>query len=135
LIGLNKKQLEGLPANIIGFSRTENVDELAAFYSVADVFVNPTYVDTFPTTNLEALACGTPVVTYNTGGSPESLDQETGMVIEKGDIAGLSEAVKLILDHGKNSYTEKCIARAQTLYNKEECYLRYLDLYKNLLSI
>lgn len=133
LIGLNKKQQEGLPANIIGISRTENVDELAAFYSAADVFVNPTYVDTFPTTNLEALACGTPVVTYNTGGSPESLDQETGMVVEKGDLTGLSEAVKSILDQGKKHYAEKCIARAQLLYNKEECYLKYLDLYKKML--
>ena len=63
LIGLNKKQQESLPANITGLSRTENVNELAAFYSTADVFVNPTYVDTFPTTNLEDLACGTPVIT------------------------------------------------------------------------
>ncbi|MHC1775892.1 MAG: glycosyltransferase [Lentimicrobium sp.] len=133
LIGLDKKQQEGLPANIIGLSRTENVDELAAFYSAADVFVNPTYVDTFPTTNLEALACGTPVVTYNTGGSPESVDQETGMVVEKGNLTGLSEAIKSVLDQGKNHYAEKCIARAQLLYNKDECYLKYLDLYKKML--
>jgi glycosyltransferase involved in cell wall biosynthesis len=134
LIGLNKKQQEGLPANIIGLSRTENVDELAAFYSAADVFVNPTYVDTFPTTNLEALACGTPVITYNTGGSPESLDQETGRVVEKGDLTGLSEAVKSVLDQGKNHFSEKCLARAQLLYNKEANYLKYLDLYRRMLA-
>jgi putative colanic acid biosynthesis glycosyltransferase len=134
LIGLNKKQQEGLPVNILGLSRTENVDELAAFYSAADIFVNPTYVDTFPTTNLEALACGTPVITYNTGGSPESLDRETGIVVEKGDLSGLSEAISSILDQGKRHFAKKCLARAQLFYNKEECYLKYLDLYKKMLA-
>jgi putative colanic acid biosynthesis glycosyltransferase len=134
LIGLNKKQQEGLPVNITGLSRTENIDELAAFYSAADVFVNPTYVDTFPTTNLEALACGTPVVTYNTGGSPESLDFETGMVVEKGDLSALFAAVDSILDQGKAIFTKKCLARAELLYNKESCYLKYLELYYRLLS-
>ncbi len=132
LIGLNKKQQEGLPANIIGLSRTENVGELAAFYSAADVFVNPTYADTFPTTNLESLACGTPVVTYNTGGSPESLNQVTGVIVEKGDLAGLSGAIHSILDQGKNKFTERCRERAQLLYNKEKCFLKYLDLYKEM---
>ena len=52
-------------------------------------FVNPTYEDNFPTTNIEALACGTPVITYDTGGSPEAVDKSTGFVVDKGDIAGI----------------------------------------------
>ena len=72
LIGLNKKQIEQLPTNIIGISRTENVQELVKWYSAADVFFNPTLEDNYPTTNLESIACGTPVITFNTGGSPES---------------------------------------------------------------
>lgn len=132
LIGLNEQQQEGLPANIIGLSRTESLGELAAFYSAADVFVNPTYADTFPTTNLEALASGTPVVTYNTGGSPEALNQVTGVIVEKGDLAGLSGAINSILDQGKNQFSERCHERAQLLYNKEKCFLEYLDLYKKM---
>ena len=134
LIGLNKKQQVGLPANIVGLSRTENVGELAAFYSAADVFVNPTYADTFPTTNLESLACGTPVITYNTGGSPESLDLETGAVVEKGDLAGLFNAIGSILDQDKRKFAESCRARAQLLYSKETCYIKYLNLYKGIRS-
>ena len=72
LIGLNKKQIKKLPSNIIGITRTENVEELVKWYSAAEVFFNPTLEDNYPTVNLEAIACGTPVVTFNTGGSPES---------------------------------------------------------------
>ena len=73
LVGLSEKQIKSLPEGIVGIRRTESVNQLAELYSLADVFVNPTYVDNFPTTNIEALACGTPVVTYNTGGSPEAV--------------------------------------------------------------
>ena len=86
LIGLNKKQIEQLPTNIIGISRTENVQELVKWYSAADVFFNPTLEDTYPTTNLEAIACGTPVITFNTGGSPESAFAGEDNIIEKKDI-------------------------------------------------
>ena len=72
LIGLNKKQIEQLPTSIIGISRTENVQELVKWYSAADIYFNPTLEDNYPTTNLESIACGTPVITFNTGGSPES---------------------------------------------------------------
>lgn len=75
VVGLTQDQLKGLPEGMTGICRTNNVDELIALYSVADVFFNPTYEDNYPTTNLEALACGTPVVTYDTGGSPESIEQ------------------------------------------------------------
>lgn len=72
LIGLSKKQIRKLPDNIIGIERTENVKELVKWYSVAEIYFNPTLEDNYPTANLEAIACGTSVVTFNTGGSPES---------------------------------------------------------------
>ncbi len=72
LIGLTEEQISGLPHNILGIRRTDNTAELAEWYSAAEVFINPTYEDNYPTTNLEAIACGTPVITYDTGGSPES---------------------------------------------------------------
>jgi glycosyltransferase involved in cell wall biosynthesis len=79
LVGLSRKQIEQLPDNILGIERTESVEGLAEIYSAGDVFLNPTYEDNFPTTNLEALACGTPVITYETGGSPEAIDESTGI--------------------------------------------------------
>ena len=93
MIGLNKKELKALPENIIGLERTESIEELAQWYSLAYVFVNPTTQDNFPTTNLEALACGTPVITYDTGGSPEAVDQFTGFVVEKGNVIKIVEKI------------------------------------------
>lgn len=72
LVGLTSKQKQALPENIIGITRTNNVNELRELYAMADVFINPTMEDNYPTTNIESIACGTPVITYETGGSAES---------------------------------------------------------------
>lgn len=73
LVGINEKQLKRLPDNIIGIPRTNSPTELAEIYTMADVFVNPTYEDNYPTVNLEAQACSTPVITYDTGGACETI--------------------------------------------------------------
>lgn len=93
LIGLNKKQIEQLPTNIIGISRTENVQELVKWYSAAALFFNPTLEDTYPTTNLEAIACGTPVITFNTGGSPESAYADEDKIVTN-DMNSIIKAIK-----------------------------------------
>jgi len=129
LLGLNQEQIERLPEGIIGIRRTENIEELVALYSVADVFVNPTWVDNFPTTNIEALACGTPVVTYNTGGSPEAVSDATGIVVRKGDVSELFDAVRIVIKKGKNAYKADCINRAVTMFDSKKRYQDYLDLY------
>lgn len=84
LIGLTEEQIKGLPTNILGIQRTNSTIELAQWYSAAEVFVNPTYEDNYPTTNLEAIACGTPVITYKTGGSWEIIPSQN--VAEKSDL-------------------------------------------------
>lgn len=94
LVGLDEKQLKNLPNNVIGIMRTDGQKELAGIYTAADVFVNLTYEDTYPTVNLEAKACGTPVITYRTGGSVESVDENN--IIEVGDISSLYEKIKNI---------------------------------------
>lgn len=134
LIGLNSKEIKLLPKEIIGISRTENTKELAQWYSLAEVFVNPTTQDNFPTTNLEALACGTPVITYNTGGSPESIDDGTGIVVEKGDIAGLRNAIKYFAKFDRQRLAEVCRNRAKKNYDKNSRYLDYLKIFENLIK-
>jgi len=134
LVGLNQQQIKSLPVGIIGIQRTENIQELAALYSTADVFVNPTWQDNFPTTNLEALACGTAVITYNTGGSPEAIDEATGFVIKKGNVQSLADAVNTVLENGKNHYRSNCRKRAEHLFNKNDRYGDYLKLYESLLT-
>jgi len=133
LVGLDNSQINRLPKNIIGFTKTENRQELVDLYSAADLFVNPTWEDNFPTTNLEALACGTPVVTYRTGGSIEAVSPETGFIVDKGDINSLVEIVRRIKVTGKLAYTESCRNRAVDFFSKNDRFAEYMDLYENLL--
>lgn len=93
LVGLSKKQIRGLPENIVGIERTESVQELVDLYSAADVFVNPTLEDNYPTTNLEAISCGTPVITYQTGGSPESA-LLYGTAVPRGDVTAVARLLR-----------------------------------------
>lgn len=95
LVGLTKKQIGQLSDNIIGIERTNSVRELAEIYTAADVFVNPTLEDNYPTTNIESIACGTPVITYETGGSPESAKM-FGISVPKNDIKQLISAIQNI---------------------------------------
>ena len=134
LIGLTKEQLKDLPDGIIGIERTNSVSELAEYYSSADVFVNPTYADSFPTVNMEALACGTPVITYRTGGSPEIIDDNTGIVIKQGDLDGLVEAINSISEKDKDLYKDASRHRAQKLFDKDMCFKEYLNLYEELID-
>ena len=124
LIGVSKRIKKKLPKNIIAIEHTNSIEELAEFYSVADVFVNLTLEDTFPTTNLEALSCGTPVITFNTGGSPESITEKCGRVIQKNEINRIPE---LVYELGNRQ--EECRKRA-IVFKKEERYKEYMKVYK-----
>lgn len=134
LIGLSAKEQNRLPSNILCLKRTKDQVELAELYSAADIFINPTYNDTFPTVNLEALACGTPVITYRTGGSPETIDEKTGVVVEKGNIQGLINAVDVVLNNGKEFYSKKCRERAELYFDKDSRFKDYIMLYENLMK-
>ena len=132
LVGLSQKQISELPSGIIGISRTANVHELAKLYSSASIFVNPTYADSFPTVNMEALACGTPVITYATGGSPEIIDSATGIVVPQGDIVKLVDAIQKMK---KSPFSAKaCRSRAESNYDKDKCFEKYIKLYMKLLK-
>ena len=122
-----------LPENVIHIERTQNQAELAELYTAADVYVNPTYEDNFPTVNLEALACGTPIVTYRTGGSPESVTDKTGVVVEKGDYEALKQAVMSVCERGKEFYTDACI-EASKQYDMNARFNDYVDFYEEILS-
>lgn len=132
LVGLKPEQVESLPKGIMGITRTESQQELAEYYSMADVFVNLTYLDTFPTVNLEALACGTPVITYETGGSPEAVDDKTGLVVKQGDLNGVVEAICSFKRNPLSSLN--CRERAEKLFDKDKCFEEYICLYNELLQ-
>ena len=131
LVGLTKKQIRSLPNGINGITRTTNIQELVQLYSDADVFINTTYSDNFPTVNLEALACGTPVITYRTGGSPEAVDEKTGIVVEQGDLNGIVSAIERLRESPLSS--EACRKRAEEHFDKDKCFMKYIKLYESLL--
>lgn len=134
LVGTNDEIDKLLPKNIISIQRTQNQKELAELYTAADVFVNATREDTYPTVNMEALACGTPVVTFRTGGSPEMVDESCGAVVDVNDVDALErvlrdmEAQKLVF-HGEN-----CLKRAEA-FEQFRCFERYVQLYSKVLQL
>ena len=130
LVGLSEKQIRQLPSGIIGIARTNNVQELARIYGMADLFVNPTLEEVLGLVNLEALACGTPVVTFNSGGSPECIDKECGLVVKRGDLPGLILAIEAVRKNGKKFYSALCQKRAKDLYDKNARFSEYIELYR-----
>lgn len=134
IVGLSEKQRRELPSSIKGITRTENQKALAQLYSKASVFVNPTYGDTFPTTNLESLACGTPVVTYRTGGSPEAISESTGRVVERADIPALYNAIIELGKLPQKELSRNCRRRAEELFDQRRRFVEYVDLYDSLIG-
>lgn len=131
LVGLSKKQVKQLPDNIIKIERTNSARELAEIYTAANVFVNPTLEDNFPTTNLESLGCGTPVITYDTGGSPECVTNLNGLIIKKNNI---DELIKEILNSRSIIIKENFIKRTEE-FNKNIKFHNYLTIYSNGVKI
>ena len=128
LVGLPGKMIGSLPRGIIGIERTESTRELADLYSAADLFLNLTYEDNYPTTNLEAISCGTPCLTYRTGGSPESVCPETGYVVEPGDLASVLEIVNRL--PAKDVPTLR--ARAVRDFAQETCFKQYIPVFESI---
>lgn len=126
LVGLTEKQCAELPKSILGMTRTNNATELAELYTTANVFANPTYEDTYPTVNIEAQACGTPVVTYQTGGSPETLLPNCGICVQRGDVYKFKNAIENMCSQGKAFVYDR------SFFDKKICYKAYLSLYDNI---
>jgi glycosyltransferase involved in cell wall biosynthesis len=118
-----------LPSNITSIHRTQNQQELAALYAQADLLVNPTREDNYPTVNMEALACGTPVLTFRTGGSPESVNEDCGMVIPCDDVDAMEAAILRLERHPLNP--EDCVCQAQD-FDKMKRFAQYCSLYEKI---
>lgn len=161
VVGLTKKQKKELPDAVTGIERTENVRELAALYSAASIFFNPTYEDNFPTTNIEALSCGTPILTYDTGGSPEAvISPDVGRVIKKdtSNRANLETVKRTIVEMMKtfcpnkaaegnsitiseenitsniDGCTESLCRKASEQFDKNQRLQEYIPLYESIMS-
>jgi putative colanic acid biosynthesis glycosyltransferase len=133
LVGLTNQQMKNLPSNILGIRRTENVHQLAELYSLADVVCNLSVEETFGLTTIEGFACGTPGIVYNCTASPELVTPETGFVVEQGDLAGIRKAIDTVKSKGKAFYSAACRERAVKMFNKNDRYAEYIQLYEQML--
>ena len=132
LVGTNDYVDKELPDNIISIHRTNNQKELSEIYTTSDLFINPTREDTYPTVNMEALSCGTPVLTFKTGGSPEIIDATCGSIVEKDDINAMVNEIIRICNNTPYS-KEACLKRA-TEFDMNDRFEEYIELYKEVLN-
>lgn len=130
LVGTDDNIDKLLPDNIISIHRTQNQTELAEIYTAADVFANPTREENYPTVNMESVACGTPVVTFNTGGSPEMFDETCGAAVAKDDNDAMYNEIIRICE-AKPYSMEACIKKAKG-FDKNEKFGEYIRLYEVL---
>lgn len=127
LVGTDDNVDKQLPSNIISIHRTQDQKELAEIYTVADVFVNPTREENYPTVNMEALACGTPVITFKTGGSPEIINDSCGISVDCDDIATLEKKIRQVCEQ-KIFDANSCLNRAAD-FDRNNRLKEYVDLY------
>lgn len=132
LVGTNGDTDRLLPGNVLSIHRTQDQQELAEIYSAADVFVNPTREENYPTVNMESLACGTPVITFKTGGSPEMIDETCGSVVGCDDVCALEkEIVRVCLE--KPYSKQNCVDKARG-FDKEKRFREYVRLYERIIA-
>ena len=125
LVGTDENVDKQLPKNIISIHRTQNQAELVAIYTAADLFVNPTREENYPTVNMESIACGTPVITFKTGGSPEMLNETCGVVVECDDVDALEQEIMYAFVN-RNLSVEDNMAEH---FDEKERYKEYAKLY------
>ena len=133
LVGTDNKVDKLLPENILSIHRTQNQQELAEIYTAADLFVNATREDNYPTVNMEAIACGTPVLTFRTGGSPEMLDETCGSVVECDDVDALETEIKRITK--KNVFSVDICTKKAREFDQMEKYEEYVTLYRQEIDL
>lgn len=124
IVGLDPQQIETLPSDIIKVARTSSVKELAEIYTMADVFINPSYEETMGMVTAEALACGTPAIVYNKTAVPEVVDEKSGIVVEAGDVDAIVQNVPKAIGLKK----EHVIERAKN-FERNQQYEKYYKLY------
>lgn len=121
--------------NIVALPATDSPEMLAEYYTAADAFVLPSLAENYATTALEAMACGTPVVGFDTGGTPEQLAGGRGIVVKAGDQRAFTDAVRRALDQGSGLLRGRQLAeQIQQENSVKQMTERYLEIYRSLLK-
>lgn len=122
-------------SNVIYWGRTSNVDEMAQLYSFADVFVNPSRLETFGKVTIEAMACGTPAVVYDTTACTELVPEGCGKVVPLLNVGEMENAIRQICQVGKTKYSEACNDWVDRNFTLENCALKHVELFSRLRNI
>lgn len=133
LIGTNDYIDSQLPKDIVSIHRTQDQHQLAEIYTMSDVFVIPTREENYPTVNLEALSCGTPVITFNTGGSSEMLDEETGIIVDVDDVEAIKRAIEDVCEKKKCSNRDY-IVKYSKKFDMRNKFTEYIKLYSDIIE-
>ena len=134
MVGVTEEVKNQISSNVHCLSRVESPQKLAALYAEADILLNLSRQETFGMTTLEAMACGTPGISYNNTACPEVLSNDTGVIVPTGNIKAVEEAIELIEKKGKKSFKDNCVARANTIFSKNNIISQYFDVYDKALS-
>lgn len=132
LIGLSSSQCRSLPGDIEGIGRINERNALNDWYRRAAVFVNPSLSETLSITNIEAQACGTPVVAYDSGGMRETISRKTGLLVHPGDVSGIADAVRRIVNSPAEFTPDNCRSHVEAKFNKTNNFRSYIDLYDSI---
>lgn len=129
LIGLSEEQCRNLPEKITAVTRTDSIQQLVEYYSGADVYFNASLEETFGMTCVEAQACGTPVIAYDSTAVPETFCERTGVLVDKNDVSAVYDAIRKIKELGKAFYSEKCVEYVKNHFSMVDRIRDMLDLY------
>lgn len=134
LLGVTEEQKKDLPEKIIAIPRQEGKDKLAEYYSMGDILLNLSYQETFGMTTAEAMACGTPGISYNVTACPELITPETGIVVEAGNMQQILVAIDEIKQKGKKYYSKACRQRVIDNFDFKKVSNKFFEIYNEILN-
>lgn len=126
LVGLSKGQIRRLPKNMIGIERTEDQEELAGMYSLADIFINPSLEESFSLVTVEAFACGTPVIVLDTSAVKELVNERNGIVLTDHEPEDYQRAIEEI---AKRDLRREEISRTAERYSEKGMLEQIISVY------
>ncbi len=132
MLGCNEAQKQGLPPNVLPLDFIKDRKELIKIYSACDVFANCTREESFSLVNVEAQACGTPVVTYRNTGAQETVDNKCSFSVENGNEKEFFDAIMKIKEQGKQAFSDDCIKWVKENFDRDENYKKYIELYRGI---
>lgn len=134
IVLIGQSSISEFPQNIKHIPFISDINELAKLYSSADVYVHLSTQDSFGKVVAEAMACGTPVIVYNSTALPELIREGCGYVVEKRNVEGVVEAIFEIRRNGKFSYSDSCILNVAKNFDYDYNTRMLLKLYESIIK-